>query len=149
MTINFKLIKKHFEEKILNAYSNSSNSTYSCDYLNNKIGREMVLYDANGSPTIDDVTLNDTKSNYDELRISGWSNSNVAFEITIPTSRTVFKISVVDNNGSGTNAWLKLTSYTLADKKITASSAFWREINSTATGTDNTLLINKVIGIKH
>ncbi len=149
MTINFKLIKKYFDEKILNAYSNSSNSTYSCNYLNNKMSKETILYDSNGSPTTENITLTDSKDNYDELCISGCTNTECAFTIRVSTSDTFFRISVVDNNGTGTNAWLKLSNYTLADKKITVSSAFWREINSNATGTDNALLINKVIGIKH
>ena len=60
----------------------------------------------------------------------------------------MFRIAVVDNNFSGTNAWLKQTTYNLEDKKITMSNAFWREINSTTQGTEDVLLINKVVGIK-
>lgn len=109
---------------------------------------ETVLYNANGSPTAGSVTLSDSISNYDELRISGWSNANASFDIRIPTTNTFFRISVVDNNGSGTSAWLKQTSYSLKDKQIAMSSAFWREISSTTQGTDDTLRINMVVGIK-
>ena len=109
---------------------------------------ETILYNANGSPTAGSVTLSDSKSNYDELCISGWSNSSALFNVKVPTNKTQFRIAVVDNNSSGTNAWLKQTTYSLEDKKITMSSAFWREINSSQQGTDDTLRINKVVGIK-
>lgn len=135
------------ENQIHDAYNESTSDTYSCNYLND-MPLEKVLYNANGSPTTGNITLSDSISNYDELLISGWSNIECAFSVVVPTSKTFFRIAVVDNNGSGTNAWLKQTSYSLKDKQITISSTFWREINSTSTGTDNTLKINKVIGIK-
>ena len=109
---------------------------------------ETILYNANGSPRAGSVTLIYSKSNYDELCISGWSNSGALFNVNVPTNKTQFRIAVVDNNGSGTNAWLKQTVYNLDDKKITMLSAFWREINSNQQGTDDALRINKVIGIK-
>ena len=109
---------------------------------------ETILYDANGSPKAGSVTLSDSKSNYDELCISGWSNSGVLFNVKVPTNNIQFRIAVVDNNGSGINAWLKQTIYKLEDKKITMLSAFWREINSNQQGTDDALRINKVVGIK-
>lgn len=109
---------------------------------------ETILYNANGSPKAGSVTLSDSISNYDELCISGWSNSNALFNVKVPTNKTQFRIAVVDNNGSGTNAWLKQTTYNLENKKITMSSAFWREINSSQQGTDDALRINKVVGIK-
>ena len=109
---------------------------------------EKVLYNANGSPTAGSVTLSDSISNYDELCISGWTNSVALFNVNVPTNKTQFRIAVVDNNGSGTNAWLKQTIYKLEDKKITILSAFWREINSSQQGTDDALRINKVVGIK-
>ena len=135
------------ENQIHDAYSTSTTDTYSCNYLNN-MPLEKVLYNANGSPTAGSVTLSDSKSNYDELCISGWSNSNALFNVKVPTNKTPFRIAVVDNNSSGTNAWLKQTTYNLEDKKITMSSAFWREINSSQQGTDDTIRINKVVGIK-
>lgn len=135
------------ENQIHDAYSTSATDTYSCNYLNN-MPLEKVLYDANGSPKAGSVTLSDSKSNYDELCISGWSNSGALFNVKVPTNNTQFRISVVDNNGSGTNAWLKQTVYKLEDKKITMLSALWREINSSQHGTDDALRINKVIGIK-
>ena len=135
------------ENQIHDAYSTSATDTYSCNYLNN-MPLEKVLYNANGSPTAGSVTLSDSKSNYDELCISGWSNSNALFNVKVPTNKAQFRIAVVDNNSSGTNAWLKQTTYNLEDKKITMSSAFWREINSSQQGTDDTIRINKVVGIK-
>ena len=128
-------------------YTESATDTYSCNYLNN-MPLEKVLYNANGSPTAGSVTLSNSISNYDELCISGWSNSNALFNVKVPTNKAQFRIAVVDNNSSGTNAWLKQTTYNLEDKKITMSSAFWREINSSQQGTDDALRINKVIGIK-
>lgn len=130
-----------------NEYTTSTTDTYSCNYLND-MPLEKVLYDAKGSPKAGSVTLSDSKSNYDELCISGWSNSTALFNVKVPTNTTQFRIAVVDNNSSGTNAWLKQTTYNLEDKKITMSSAFWREINSSQQGTDDALRINKVIGIK-
>ena len=130
-----------------NEYTESATDTYSCNYLNN-MPSEKVLYNANGNPKAGSVTLSDSKSNYDELCISGWSNSNALFNVKVPTNKTQFRIAVVDNNSSGTNAWLKQTTYNLEDKKITMSSAFWREINSSQQGTDDALRINKVVGIK-
>ena len=109
---------------------------------------ETILYNANGSIIAVSVTLSDSISNYDELCISGWSNSSALFNVKVPTNKTQFRIAVVDNNSSGTNAWLKQTTYNLEDKKITMLSAFWREINSSQQGTDDTLRINKVVGIK-
>ena len=109
---------------------------------------ETILYDANGSPKAGSVTLSDSISNYDELCISGWSNSTALFNVKVPTNMAQFRIAVVDNNSSGTNAWLKQTTYNLEDKKITMSSAFWREINSSQQGTNDVLRINKVVGIK-
>lgn len=109
---------------------------------------ETILYNANGRPRAGSVILIDSISNYDELCISGWTNSEALFNVKIPTNKTKFKIAVVDNNSSGTNAWLKQTTYNLEDKKITMLSAFWREINSSQQGTDDALRINKVIGIK-
>lgn len=135
------------DNQIHDAYSTSTTDTYSCNYLN-KIPLETVLYDAKGSPTAGGVTLSDSKSNYDELCISGWSNSDALFNVKVPTNKTQFRIAVVDNNVSGTNAWLKQTTYSLEDKKITMSSAFWREINSTTQETDDALRINMVVGIK-
>ena len=135
------------ENQIHDAYSTSTTDTYSCNYLNT-MPLEKVLYNANGSPTAGSVTLSDSKSNYDELCISGWSNSTALFNVKVPTNETQFRIAVVDNNSSGTNAWLKQTTYKLEDKKITMLSAFWREINSAQQGTDDVLRINKVIGIK-
>ena len=135
------------ENQIHDAYSTSATDTYSCNYLNN-MPLEKVLYNANGNPKAGSVTLSDSISNYDELCISGWSNSAALFNVKIPTNKTQFKIAVVDNNSSGTNAWLKQTTYNLTDKKITMSSAFWREINSSKQGTDDALRINKVVGIK-
>ena len=135
------------ENQIHDAYSTSTTDTYSCNYLN-AMPLEKVLYNANGSPTAGSVTLSDSKSNYDELCISGWSNSTTLFNVKVPTNETQFIIAVVDNNSSGTNAWLKQTTYKLEDKKITMLSAFWREINSAQQGTDDTLRINKVVGIK-
>ena len=135
------------ENQIHDAYSTSATDTYSCNYLN-AMPLEKVLYNANGSPKAGSVTLSDSKSNYDELCISGWSNSGFLFTVNVPTNKTQLRIAVVDNNGSGTNAWLKQTIYKLEDKKITISSAFWREINSSQQGTDDALRINKVIGIK-
>ena len=130
-----------------NEYTTSATDTYSCNYLNN-MPLEKVLYNANGNPKAGSVTLSDSISNYDELCISGWSNSNALFNVKVPTNKTQFRIAVVDNNSSGTNAWLKQTTYSLEDKKITMSSAFWREINSSQQGTDDALRINKVVGIK-
>ena len=66
---------------------------------------ETILYNANGSPKAGSVTLSDSISNYDELCISGWSNSNTLFNVKVPTNKTQFRIAVVDNNSSGTNAW--------------------------------------------
>ena len=135
------------DNQIHDAYSTSATDTYSCNYLND-MPLEKVLYNANGSPTAGSVTLSDSISNYDELCISGWSNSTALFNVKVPTNKTQFKIAVVDNNSSGTNAWLKQTTYNLENKKITMSSAFWREINSSQQGTDDALRINKVVGIK-
>ena len=135
------------ENQIHDAYSTSATDTYSCNYLNT-MPLEKVLYNANGNPTAGSVTLSDSKSNYDELCISGWSNSSALFNVKVPTNKTQFRIAVVDNNSSGTNAWLKQTTYNLEDKKITMLSAFWGEINSAQQGTDDALRINKVIGIK-
>lgn len=135
------------KNQIHDAYSESTSDTYSCNYLND-MPLEKVLYNANGNPTTGDVTLSDSISKYDELYISGWSNANVLFNVNAPTNKTQFRIAVVDNNSSGTNAWLKQATYNLEDKKITMLSAFWREINSTQQGTENVLRINKVIGIK-
>ena len=132
---------------VKDTYSTSTTDTYSCNYLNN-MPLEKVLYNANGNPKAGSVTLSDSISNYDELCISGWSNSNALFNVKVPTNKTQFRITVVDNNSSGTNAWLKQTTYNLEDKKITMSSAFWREINSSQQGTDDALRINKVVGIK-
>ena len=109
---------------------------------------ETILYDANGNPTAGSVTSSDSISNYDELCISGWTNSASLFNVKIPTNKTQFRIAVVDNNSSGTNAWLKQTTYNLEDKKITMLSAFWREINSSQQGTDDVIRINEVVGIK-
>ena len=130
-----------------NEYTESATDTYSCNYLNN-MPLEKVLYNANGNPKAGSVTLSDSISNYDELCISGWSNSSALFNVKVPTNKTQFRIAVVDNNSSGTNAWLKQTTYNLEDKKITMLSAFWREINSSQQGTDDALRINKVVGIK-
>lgn len=130
-----------------NEYTESATDTYSCNYLNN-MPLEKVLYNANGNPKAGSVTLSDSISNYDELCISGWSNSSALFNVKVPTNKTQFRIAVVDNNSSGTNAWLKQTTYNLEDKKITMLSAFWREINSSQQGTDDVLRINKVVGIK-
>ena len=130
-----------------NEYTESTTDTYSCNYLNN-MPLEKVLYNANGNPKAGSVTLSDSISNYDELCISGWSNSSALFNVKVPTNKTQFRIAVVDNNSSGTNAWLKQTTYNLEDKKITMLSAFWREINSSQQGTDDVLRINKVVGIK-
>lgn len=144
---NKKFLVEGDAPTVKNEHTISDTDTYSCNYLN-KMPLETILYNANGSPTAGSVTLSDSISNYDELYISGWSNANTLFNVKVPTNKIQFRIAVVDNNSSGTNAWLKQTTYSLEDKKITMSSAFWREISSTTQGTDDTLRINMVVGIK-
>lgn len=129
-----------------NEYTTSATDTYSCNYINQFV-KETVLFE-NTSGTAGDITLKYSSSNYDELRISGHSNSSVFFTVHIPTNKSSFRISVVDNNGSGTNAWLKQTVYSLNGTKITVTSALWKNINGTDNGTDNTLRIDKIVGIK-
>ena len=134
------------ENQIHDAYSTSATDTYSCNYINQFV-KETVLFE-NTSGTAGDITLKYSSSNYDELRISGHSNSNVFFTVHVPTNKSSFRISVVDNNGSGTNAWLKQTVYSLNGTKIAVTSALWKNINGTDNGTDNALRIDKIVGIK-
>lgn len=143
---NKKFLVDGEASKAVNEYSESTTDTYSCDYIN-KFVKETVLFE-NPSGTTGNITLKFSATNYDELRISGNSNSDAFFTVHVPTNKDVFVISVVDNNGAGTNAWLKQTRYSLDGAKITNTSALWKNINGNDSGTDNTLFINKIVGLK-
>ena len=67
MTINFKLIKKYFEEKILNAYSNSSDSAYSCDFLNKFIKETVLWTNPNPNLSFPSQTITLSSDDYDYL----------------------------------------------------------------------------------
>lgn len=143
---NKKFLVEGEASKAVNEYSESTTDTYSCDYINQFV-KETVLFE-NTSGTTGNITLKFSATNYDELRISGNSNSDAFFTIHVPTNKDVFVISVVDNNGAGTNAWLKQARYSLDGTKITNTSALWKNINGNDNGTDNTLFINKIVGLK-
>lgn len=67
MTINYKLIKKFFDEKIKNNYSNDSDSAYSCNYVN-KFIKETILW-TNPNPTLlfTSQTITLSSDDYDYL----------------------------------------------------------------------------------
>lgn len=67
MTINFKLIKKFFDEKILNDYSNSSNSSYSCDFLNKFIKEKVLWTNPNPNLSFPTQTITLSSADYDYL----------------------------------------------------------------------------------
>lgn len=67
MTINYKLIKKFFDEKILNDYSNSSNSAYSCAFLNKFIKEKVLWTNPNPDLSFPTQTITLSSADYDYL----------------------------------------------------------------------------------
>lgn len=67
MTINFKLIKKYFDEKIKNNYSEDSDSAYSCNYVN-KYTKATTLWE-NSAPNLSfsSQTIELSSDDYDYL----------------------------------------------------------------------------------
>ena len=67
MTINFKLIKKYFDEKIKNNYSEDSDSAYSCDFLNKFIKETVLWTNPNPNLSFPSQTITLSSDDYDYL----------------------------------------------------------------------------------
>lgn len=109
--------------------------------------KPVVLYESS-SGTGGNITLSDTYTNYSKLEITAKSNGTVWQTFKIPTTQAKFRISIVDNNGSGTNAWIKTAFYELNGTTITCTDYFWKNINGNNYGAENTITIYEVLGYK-
>lgn len=109
--------------------------------------KPVVLYESD-SGTGGNITLSDTYTNYSYIEVTAKSNGTVFQTFKVPTTQSKFRISIVDNNGSGSNAWLKVAFYTLSEKTITCSDYFWKNINGNNYGAENTITIYQVLGYK-
>lgn len=109
--------------------------------------KPVVLYESS-SGTTGNITLSDNYTNYSKLEITAKSNGTVWQTFKIPTTQDKFRISIVDNNGSGTNAWIKTAFYELNGTTITCTDYFWKNINGNNYGAENTITIYEVLGHK-
>jgi hypothetical protein len=110
-------------------------------------GKEVVLFESENGVG-GNITLKDDYTNYSELEITAKSNGSVWQTFKVPTTQTKFRICIVDNNGSGSNAWLKTAFYELSGKTITCTDYFWKNINGNNYGAENTITIYKITGYR-
>lgn len=104
-----------------------------------------LFYDANGH--MSNIQLGVNKSQFEKLRIIYVSNGSDYRCAEIPTVSSQFRLYGIDNNGNGTAAWMKSTTYALTENAITIQNAFWKNINSNEYGTDNCIKILEVLGV--
>ena len=94
------------------------------------------------------ISLELSSSLFKKLLIVYVSNANMYCSAEIPVSKASFSLSVVDDNGGGTNAWMKTTDYVIQDRQIAVTAHLWRNINSNESSTaDNCIKVIEVIGI--
>lgn len=94
------------------------------------------------------IPLELSSSLFRKLLIVYASNANMYCSAEIPVSKVAFSLSIVDDNGGGTNAWMKTTDYVIQDKQIAVTAHLWRNINSNEASTaDNCIKVIEVIGI--
>lgn len=114
------------------------------DEDNNK---KVRLY-YNSAGTYESVPLSRSKSEFEILKIVFITNAGGWGIAEVPTDRASFALHFVDNNSSGTKAWLKKTNYTINDKELTRGSALGVNINNNSEYTDgNCIKVVEVIGI--
>lgn len=104
-----------------------------------------LFYDANGH--MSNIQLGVNKSQFEKLRIIYVSNGSDYRCAEIPTVSSQFCLYGIDNNGNGTAAWMKRTTYALTENAITIQNAFWKNVNSNEYGTDNCIKILEVLGV--
>ena len=104
-----------------------------------------LFYDANGH--MSNIQLGVNKSQFEKLRIIYVSNGSDYRCAEIPTVSSQFCLYGVDNNGNGTAAWMKKTTYALTENAITIQNAFWKNVNNNEYGTDNCIKILEVLGV--
>lgn len=110
------------------------------------VARTRLYYNPSG--TVGTVPLNASLDNFEKIRISYISNSEASGEVEVPVARGKFTLSIVDDNGAGTDAWLKMTDYRMEGMSIVVTGHLWRNINSAQSSTaDNCIKIIEVIGI--
>ena len=107
----------------------------------------FVLYE-NSSGTSGSVSLNESKTNFSKLKILAKSNGGVWQTIEIPTTTTTFRISIIDNNGSGTTPWFKQNTYRLDNEQLTLTDGFWKNISSGSEAAEPAITIYEVVGYK-
>ena len=112
-----------------------------------EISSETILYKDNDGTT-GSVFLDKSKTKFSKLKITAKSNTDTWQTIEIPTNVEQFRISIIDNNSSGTDAWIKQNTYILNDDEITFQSGFWRNINGNVSGQESAITIYEVIGYK-
>lgn len=104
-----------------------------------------LFYDANGH--MSNIQLGVNKSQFEKLRIIYVSNGSDYRCAEIPTVSSQFCLYGVDNNGNGTAAWMKKTTYALTENAITIQNSFWKNVNGNEYGTDNCIKIIEVLGV--
>ena len=113
---------------------------------NLRTNKTRLFYNPDG--ITGNISLELSSSLFKKLLIVYVSNANMYCSAEIPVSKVSFSLSVVDDNGGGTNAWMKTTDYVIQDRQIAVTAHLWRNINSNESSTaDNCIKVIEVIGI--
>jgi len=118
------------ENKVIKEYVDT---TIAIEIDDNK---PVVLFEsANGE--LGDLTLSDSKSNYEYIELFAKSNGGAPVSTKIMTNLSEFEISTIDDNASPNQQklWLKWGKYTLGETAITPIYQAWTEMTTTPTTT--------------
>lgn len=136
---------------ITSLYSESTQDSYSCDYINNKVDG-VALYE-NNDGTTSNITLSEEPSgNYDFIEIYGISSDNIPCYIKIKSDdydkRIILSAFALDGNLYFKLARLSLSGTTLS---FLQNSEFYKSSDTVSggyTASGKFIKITKVIGYK-
>lgn len=139
-----------------NTQSNSQTDAYSCDYVNGALSDKLQAYTLyeNASGTTGEVTLNDSRANY-EFIIVDFLNGNNGFSTIISKNVAYANLGgTYSNMGYGTIAFFAKL-YNISNTKLTPNTyAVYGEMqinlsyNTITAVTTDTLKITRVVGYK-
>lgn len=135
------------EEQYQNAKANGQINEDEIYLTPDKTNIQNVRLFYNASGYMGNIQLKVNKSEFEKLRIIYESNGGDFRCAEIPTTSSIFSLFGFDNNGDGTAAWMKITTYTLSENEIAIKSSFWKNINSAEYGTSNCIKIIEVLGV--
>lgn len=136
---------------VTDIYSESTQDSYSCEYINNKVDG-VALYE-NNDGTTSNITLSEEPSgNYDFIEIYGISSDNIPCYIKIKSDdydkRIILSAFALDGNLYFKLARLSLSGTTLS---FLQNSEFYKSsdtVNGSYTASGDFIKITKVIGYK-